>query len=66
MGTVNVQKLFGDCFRESDEAATALAKTLSRLRPEEREKTILEVCQATGMNVTFWRTRIQALGSKKK
>jgi hypothetical protein len=66
MVQVNITKIFGDTFRESNEAAIALAKTLSRLSQEERESAIRQLCQATGVNHKFWRERLASLGSKKK
>jgi len=66
MVQVNIIKVFGDTFRESNEASVALAKTLSRLSQEERESAITQLCQATGINHKFWKERLASLGSKKK
>jgi hypothetical protein len=66
MVQVNLTKIFADTFNEDEGAAMALAKTLSRLSPEDREDAIIKLAMATGKNHVFWKAKLAALGSKKK
>jgi len=66
MVQVNLTKIFSDTFKENEVAAMALAKTLSRLSSEDRESAILQLCQASGLNHVFWKSRLAALGPKSK
>jgi DNA-directed RNA polymerase specialized sigma24 family protein len=66
MVEVNLSRILCDCFKENEEASAALARVLSRLPAEQRETAIFQLCQASGLNITFWKNKLAALGSAKK